>query len=64
MDSVVVLLESGGGTVTGYGLGAAQLSRVKAAGLGLTVCVDQVAASGGYLMAAVAGDLTDDLTQY
>jgi hypothetical protein len=54
-DRVVVVLNSGGGTVTGYGLAAAQLDRIKSAGLGLTVCVDQVAASGGYLMAAVAG---------
>eukprot|EP00601_Ochromonadales_sp_CCMP2298_P004842 CAMPEP_0173175826 /NCGR_PEP_ID=MMETSP1141-20130122/4121_1 /TAXON_ID=483371 /ORGANISM="non described non described, Strain CCMP2298" /LENGTH=503 /DNA_ID=CAMNT_0014098099 /DNA_START=46 /DNA_END=1554 /DNA_ORIENTATION=- len=53
-DMVVVKLSSGGGTVTGYGLGAAQLVRLKDAGLHVTVCVDQVAASGGYLMAAVA----------
>ena len=42
----------GGGTVTGYGLASAQLARLKAAGLKVTVCVDQVAASGGYLMGA------------
>eukprot|EP01034_Spumella_vulgaris_P022753 gene22753-28911_t len=53
-DKVVVVLHSGGGTVTGYGLGAAQLNRIKTAGLPLTVCVDEVAASGGYMMAAVA----------
>ncbi len=53
-DEVIVRLESPGGAVTGYGLGATQLSRLRAAGIRLTVCVDQVAASGGYLMACVA----------
>ncbi len=53
-DEVVLRLESFGGTVTGYGLAAARLQRLRAAGCKLTVCVDQVAASGGYMMAAVA----------
>ncbi|MGO3875949.1 MAG: protease SohB [Psychrobacter celer] len=53
-DEVVVRLESGGGLVHGYGLAAAQLVRLKDAGLNLTVCVDKVAASGGYMMACVA----------
>jgi len=53
-DEVVVLLMSGGGTVGGYGLAAAQLERLKEHGLRLTVCVDEVAASGGFMMAAVA----------
>lgn len=53
-DGVVVRLESAGGMVHSYGLAAAQLARVKDAGLGLTVCVDKVAASGGYMMACVA----------
>ncbi|KAG8458643.1 hypothetical protein KFE25_008440 [Diacronema lutheri] len=53
-DEVVLKLNTGGGTVTGYGLAASQLERIKAAGLTLTVCVEQVAASGGYLMACVA----------
>ena len=52
-DEVVVNVRSGGGTVTGYGLAAAQLERIRQAGLKLTVCVDEVAASGGYLMACV-----------
>eukprot|EP00613_Pedinella_sp_CCMP2098_P018317 CAMPEP_0171753560 /NCGR_PEP_ID=MMETSP0991-20121206/43291_1 /TAXON_ID=483369 /ORGANISM="non described non described, Strain CCMP2098" /LENGTH=425 /DNA_ID=CAMNT_0012355171 /DNA_START=145 /DNA_END=1422 /DNA_ORIENTATION=- len=52
-DEVVLCLHSGGGTVTGYGLAAAQLDRLRAAGLRLTVCVDEVAASGGYMMACV-----------
>ena len=53
-DEVVVRLESAGGTVHGYGLGASQLARVRGRGIALTVAVDKVAASGGYLMAAVA----------
>lgn len=53
-DEVVVRLESAGGLVHGYGLAASQLGRVTAAGVTLTVCVDRVAASGGYLMACVA----------
>lgn len=53
-DEVVVRLESGGGLVHGYGLAAAQLVRLKEAGLTLTVCVDKIAASGGYMMACVA----------
>ncbi|OGH02366.1 MAG: protease SohB [Candidatus Lambdaproteobacteria bacterium RIFOXYD1_FULL_56_27] len=53
-DQVLVRLESPGGAVTGYGLAASQLLRIKARGLPLTVAVDKVAASGGYLMAAVA----------
>ena len=53
-DEVVLRLESPGGTVTGYGLAAAQLQRLRAAGVRLTASVDQVAASGGYMMACVA----------
>jgi serine protease SohB len=53
-DEVLVRVESPGGTVTGYGLAASQLSRLRARAIRLTVCVDQVAASGGYLMACVA----------
>lgn len=56
-DKVLVRLESGGGTVNGYGLGAAQLQRLRDANLELTVCVDRVAASGGYMMACVAQQL-------
>ena len=54
VDRVVLCLESGGGLVPSYGLAAAQLARLRDAGLDLTVAVDRVAASGGYLMAAVA----------
>ena len=53
-DEVVVLVESPGGAVSGYGLAASQLARIRDAGLKLTVCVDKVAASGGYMMACVA----------
>jgi serine protease SohB len=53
-DEVVVRIDSPGGTVTGYGLAAAQLSRLRAASIQVTACVDQIAASGGYLMASAA----------
>jgi serine protease SohB len=53
-DEVIVNIDSGGGTVTGYGLAASQLQRIRDNKLHLTVCIDEVAASGGYLMAAVA----------
>jgi serine protease SohB len=53
-DEVLVRVESGGGVVHGYGLAASQLLRVKEAGIPLTVSVDKVAASGGYMMACVA----------
>ncbi|SEQ01544.1 serine protease SohB [Ectothiorhodospira magna] len=54
LDQVVICLESSGGMVPHYGLAASQLIRLRDAGLHLTVTVDRVAASGGYLMAAVA----------
>ncbi|MBS7824249.1 protease SohB [Wohlfahrtiimonas chitiniclastica] len=53
-DEVLVRLTSPGGVVNGYGLAAAQLERFSAKQLNLTVAVDEVAASGGYLMACVA----------
>jgi serine protease SohB len=53
-DQVVLVLQTGGGTVTGYGLAAAQLERLKQADLYLTIAVEQVAASGGYMMACIA----------
>ena len=53
-DEVVVRVDSAGGMVHGYGLGASQLARVRGHGVRLTVAIDKVAASGGYLMAAVA----------
>lgn len=53
-DEVVVRLESPGGLVHAYGLAAAQMDRLRAAALKTTVCVDKVAASGGYMMACSA----------
>lgn len=53
-DEVLLRLESPGGTVHGYGLAAAQLERLRDRGLRLTVAIDKVAASGGYMMACVA----------
>ena len=53
-DEVVVRLVNAGGLVHEHGLGASQLERVRKRGIPLTVAVDKVAASGGYLMACVA----------
>lgn len=53
-DEVVILLESPGGMVNGYGLAASQLQRIRDRKIPLTVCIDKVAASGGYLMSCVA----------
>jgi len=56
-DEVVVRLESSGGMVHAYGLASSQLQRVREHDIGLTVCVDKVAASGGYMMACVANKI-------
>jgi serine protease SohB len=56
-DELLVRLESSGGVVHGYGLAASQLVRVRDKGIALTVVVDKVAASGGYMMACVADRL-------
>ncbi|CAM2008853.1 protease SohB [Acanthopleuribacter pedis] len=53
-DEVVVRLESSGGMVHQYGLAAAQLARLREKKIPLTVCIDRVAASGGYMMACIA----------
>lgn len=53
-DEVVVKVESGGGMVHSYGLASSQLSRITNKQIPLTICVDKVAASGGYMMACVA----------
>ena len=53
-DEVLLRLESPGGVVHGYGLAASQLERLRKGGIRLTVAVDKVAASGGYMMACVA----------
>jgi serine protease SohB len=56
-DEVVVKVESGGGMVHSYGLAASQLARITQKNIPLTVCVDKVAASGGYMMACVANKI-------
>ena len=56
-DQVLVRLDSSGGMVHSYGLAASQLLRIRNAGLPLTVAVDGVAASGGYMMACVASTI-------
>lgn len=52
-DEVLLRLESGGGVVHGYGLAASQLDRLRKAEVSLTVAIDKVAASGGYMMACI-----------
>lgn len=52
-DEIVIRLESPGGLVHSYGLAASQLRRIGNQGIQLTVCVDEVAASGGYMMACI-----------
>lgn len=56
-DEVLLRLESEGGLVHGYGLAASQLKRLRDRQFKLTVAVDKVAASGGYLMACVADNI-------
>jgi serine protease SohB len=56
-DEVVVCIESPGGMVHSYGLAASQMMRVRNHNIPLTAVVDKVAASGGYLMAAVANKI-------
>lgn len=56
-DRVMLRLESPGGMVHAYGLAASQLARLRTHGVPLTICVDKVAASGGYMMACVANEL-------
>jgi serine protease SohB len=53
-DEVVIRIESPGGTVTGYGLAAAEILRLRERNIKVTASVDQVAASGGYMMACAA----------
>jgi serine protease SohB len=53
-DEVVVCLENAGGMVHEHGFASSQLARIKQRNIPLTVAVDKVAASGGYMMACVA----------
>lgn len=56
-DEVLLCLESPGGVVNAYGLASSQLTRIKNRGIPLTICVDKVAASGGYMMACLGDKL-------
>lgn len=56
-DEVVLKLSSGGGMVHTYGLASSQLKRLVDHNIPLTVCVDKVAASGGYMMACVGNKI-------
>lgn len=56
-DEVLLCIDSPGGMVHTYGLAAAQIQRLKDANLKITVAVDKMAASGGYLMACLADHL-------
>jgi len=56
-DEVVVRVESPGGAVPGYGLAASQLLRIRDREIPLTICVDKIAASGGYLMSVTANKI-------
>ena len=56
-DEIVMRLDSGGGMVHTYGLAASQLQRITKSNIPLTICVDQVAASGGYMMACMANKI-------
>jgi len=53
IDEILIRLTSPGGSVTSYGLAANQLQRIKNAKIKLTICVDEIAASGGYMMSCV-----------
>lgn len=56
-DGIAVSIESAGGMVSHYGFAASQLQRIRDQGIHLTVVIDKVAASGGYLMACVANKI-------
>lgn len=53
-DEVVMTLESEGGVYSNYGLAASQLERLRQRKIPITICIDKVAASGGYMMACLA----------
>ncbi|MGJ8687855.1 MAG: protease SohB, partial [Spongiibacteraceae bacterium] len=56
-DEVLLRLESPGGMVHSYGLAASQLQRIRSKKLKLTIAVDRVAASGGYMMACIGDEI-------
>ncbi len=53
-DEVMIRIDSPGGAVNGYGFAASQLERLRNNNVYFSVCIDQIAASGGYLMACIA----------
>jgi serine protease SohB len=53
-DEVLLCIDSPGGMVHAYGLAAAQIQRLKDEKIPVTIAVDKMAASGGYLMACLA----------
>ena len=57
-DEIIMRLDSSGGMVHTYGLAASQLGRINTANIPITICVDQIAASGGYMMACMANHIT------
>jgi serine protease SohB len=56
-DEVLIRLESPGGAAHAYGYAASQIDRLKKKKVTVTVAVDSVAASGGYMMACVANKI-------
>ncbi len=56
-DEILVRLYSAGGLVHAYGLAASQLQRIRNKNIPLTIAIDKVAASGGYMMACVANKI-------
>ncbi len=56
-DEIVVRVESPGGSVNGYGLAASQLQRIRDKQIPLTITIDKIAASGGYLMACIGNHI-------
>lgn len=56
-DEVLLRLESPGGMVHSYGLASSQLQRLRDKGIPLTIAIDRVAASGGYMMACIGNQL-------
>lgn len=57
LDEVVLVISSPGGFVSEYGHAYAQVERIRRTGLKLTVCIDVVAASGGYLVSLPANQI-------
>ncbi len=57
IDEILIRLESPGGMVHGYGLAASQIDRIRKKQIPLTISVDKVAASGGYMMSCIANKI-------